>query len=111
MLSEKKGNSPKVKHLTIQLMQYSCNDKSLAMENGIVSSIVWWFERRGPPKGVALLGGVALLEEVCHCGGRLSDVICLSYTSAPSAAYGSRYRTLSYRSSTMSVCMPPMFQA
>ena len=47
MLSEKKGNSPKVKHLTIQLMQHSCNDKSLAMENGIVSII----ERRWSPKG------------------------------------------------------------
>ena len=23
------------------------------------------------PKGVALLGGMALLEEVCHCGGGL----------------------------------------
>ena len=29
---------------------------------------LWWFEREWPPQGVALLGGVALLEEVCHCG-------------------------------------------
>ena len=32
---------------------------------------LWWFERKWPPKGVALLGGVALLEEVCHNEGGL----------------------------------------
>ena len=35
------------------------------------SHCVWRFERKWPPKGVTLLGGVALLEEVCHCGGGL----------------------------------------
>jgi hypothetical protein len=33
------------------------------------------------PQGVALLGGVALLEEVCHCGGGLWGYICSSYAS------------------------------
>ena len=37
--------------------------------------MLWWFERKWPPGGVALLGGVGvgvvLLEEVCHCWGRL----------------------------------------
>ena len=28
-------------------------------------------KENGSPKGVALLGGVALLEDMCHCGGRL----------------------------------------
>lgn len=32
--------------------------------------MLWWFERKYPsPHEVALLGGLALLEEVCNCGG------------------------------------------
>ena len=28
-------------------------------------------ERKWPPKGVVLLGSIALLEKMCHCEGRL----------------------------------------
>ena len=51
--------------------------------------------------------GVVLLEEVCHCGGRLWGLLCSSYaqcgTQSPSAACRSRCRTLSSFSSTMSM--------
>ena len=64
-----------------------------------------------PYKGVALLECVTLLEEVCHCGGRLWRLLCAQtmpcVTQSPSAACRSRYRTLSSFSSTMSACMPP----
>ena len=34
--------------------------------------LLWWFgKKKWPPKGKTLLGGVILLEEVCHCGGGL----------------------------------------
>jgi hypothetical protein len=65
------------------------------------------------PWGVALLGGVALLEEVCHCG----DGLGVSYAQAlptveSSLLFGScrsRYRALSSFSSTISACMLPCF--
>lgn len=32
------------------------------------------------PKGIELLGDVALLEEVCHCGCGLGSLICVQTT-------------------------------
>lgn len=32
---------------------------------------LWQFERKWPPKVVALMGGMGFLEGVCHYGGRL----------------------------------------
>ena len=34
----------------------------------VLNKCLGWFERNWASKGGALLGGVALLEEVCHCG-------------------------------------------
>jgi hypothetical protein len=52
---------------------------------------------------------VTLLEEVCHYGSGLGGLICSSYaqcdSQSPSAACGSRYRTFSSFSSTVSVCL------
>ena len=41
---------------------------------------------------MALLGGVALLEEVCHCGGGFE--VSKAQVSSLTATYGSRCRTL-----------------
>lgn len=33
---------------------------------------LWWIEKKIDPKGSGvLLGGVAFMEEMCHCGDRL----------------------------------------
>ena len=59
--------------------------------------------------GIIVGVGVMLLEEVCHCGGKLGGLIYAQDTNqflrTLSAACGLRCRTLS--SSTMSVCMLP----
>ena len=39
---------------------------------------MWWFEYLDPWE-TALLGGVALLEEVHHCGGGLSNPVLKSH--------------------------------
>lgn len=60
--------------------------------------------------GVALLGGVGLLEELCHCGSGIWDPppSCLE-TSLLQATFISRCRILSASSSTMSTCLLPCF--
>lgn len=35
----------------------------------LMCDVVWWFERKQPSKGMAMLRGVALLEEACVPGG------------------------------------------
>ena len=47
---------------------------------GLTGSCVWMLG----PWGLALLGGMALLEEVGHCGGGFWCYICSSYTHAHS---------------------------
>jgi len=80
----------------------------------LTASTLWWFEWLCPHRLVCLnawsigsgtmrmgdlIGvGVALLEEGCHCGGGLRDLIygkaLLSVAQSPSAACGSRHRKL-----------------
>ena len=83
---------------------------------------MWWFESKLPQE-VALLGGVAFLEEVWpfwrRCGlvgGSLSLGLGFEVSEAQArprgsislpVACGSRCRTLSSFSCTMSACMPP----
>ena len=59
-----------------------------------IDSCVWILDSQG----VALVGGVALFEEVCHCGGGLWGLICSSHTQcgtqSPYTACRSRCRTL-----------------
>jgi hypothetical protein len=67
-----------------------------------------------PHGGVALLGGVALIEEMCHnrglgCPLRSSMLNCAQCrTQPPSAACGSSYRALS-SSAPMPACVLPCF--
>ena len=71
------------------------------------------------PWEVALLGGVALLDEVCHCGVGLEllvlkpsveDSFLLAVCRGESpTSLGSRCRTLSSSFSTMSACTLPCF--
>lgn len=54
---------------------------------------LWRFERKGPPKGAALLDGVALLElvclleEVCQCGDRFWGLLCSRYHLVSQSAF------------------------
>lgn len=70
---------------------------------------LWWYERKCPPKELALMGVVALLEEVCNCGGGLR---CLTYaqvmaTETVHLQVPAKCRTLSYLPSNISASMLP----
>jgi hypothetical protein len=57
--------------------------------------------------GIALLGvGVALLEEVCHCGGRPGDPLPSCQEASLLSAFGWRCRTLSTSSPTSAWTLP-----
>ena len=51
---------------------HSCGDFNRNGHHRLMCLNAW-------PKGEALLAGVALLEEVCHCGVWLSGLLCSSY--------------------------------
>lgn len=56
--------------------------------------------------------GIVLLVEVCHCGGRFVDFLCISYIQCGtwlSAVCGSRRRTFSSFASIMSAWTLPYF--
>ena len=40
---------------------------------------VCWFGRKWPPKRGVLQGGMALLEEMCHCGSGFGDLFFSSF--------------------------------
>lgn len=71
--------------------------------------LVWWFERKWSPKGATLLGGVALLEELYHCGVGFE----VSYAQATPSEIDhfllpARCRPLSSFSSPTSACSTTM---
>ena len=80
---------------------YINSDKWVWIGIAPIDSCVWMLG----PKGVALLGDVALLEEVCYHGSGLCDLLCSSYSQCHhilfSVACRSRCRTLSSFSSTI----------
>jgi hypothetical protein len=113
---------------------YSCYSQSSEIHKirghstSLVGMPVWWhgplalqnrfglhrfvFEclaiRTGTTRRGGLIGGVALLEEVCHCGGRaLRSYMCDTF-SLLLAAFGSRCRRLG-SSSILSAWTLPCF--
>lgn len=61
--------------------------------------------RRGLARRVVLLGGVDLLEEVCHCGDELWDLPPSCLEDSLLVSFETRYRTLSSASTAHVPCL------